>query len=171
MDSRCGGAGDSHHGCAVDKSAAAVTCCHVSSQHIIEFVLPLQLRKLWIKNGGPKRWNKLFILGKINNRKLHCFSDPLQSAYIIKTLWCSCWSHILVISVFLCFISEIKTPFANSRNKQLQNTPSERGKQVLCHCKSSMLYTGCPLPTKVSQDEISSDYQFGETVSWRKTCT
>lgn len=37
----CGGAGESHHGCAADKSAAAVRCCHVSSQHIIESVLSL----------------------------------------------------------------------------------------------------------------------------------
>lgn len=101
----CGGAGDSHHGCAVDKSAAAVTCCHVSSQHIIEFVLPLQLRKLWIKNGGPKRWNKLFILGKINNRKLYCFFRPAAKCLHYKdSVMQLLKSHFSHLSFFVFYI-------------------------------------------------------------------
>ncbi len=62
----CGGTGDSHHGCAADKSAATAWCYHVNMdqnlwgmfQHLVE----LELRQFWRQKGVQPGTSKVYLI-------------------------------------------------------------------------------------------------------------
>ncbi len=65
----CGGTGDSHHGCAADKSAATVWCYHVNmdQNHWGMFPTPCwicheELRPFWRQNGVQPSTSKMYLI-------------------------------------------------------------------------------------------------------------
>ncbi len=57
----CGGTGDSHHGCADDKSAATVWCYHDNMDQYLWGMFPTACMTRWIKavlkaKGGPNQY-------------------------------------------------------------------------------------------------------------------